>query len=219
MSQEVEHVVILVAEAAMFVGSEIHGSSIHIGYRDHVTTDVSKAKRFRNRDVAVEYVAGSSAEFSDCGRFRYTLRRRWEAVGEEIAFIGLNPSTADAEKNDPTVTRCIGYAKRWGFAGMWMLNLFSWRSTDPQQLYERHKARLEIIGKGNDQAIARVCASAKRIVCAWGSHGALQDRGEILLRTVLRQHELHCLGITKDGHPRHPLYLRSDARPIRYPAD
>src|SRR5579885_902200 len=105
------------------------------------------------------------ATFSEDRRYRYTLTRVWgDQAGERCAFILLNPSTADAEKDDPTIRRCISYARRWGFAGLEILNLFAWRSTDPRAL----RMVPDPVGPMNLANIVAVTRSTPRIVCGWG---------------------------------------------------
>jgi hypothetical protein len=151
----------------------------------------------------------STARFSPCGRYRYSLTRIWDRHRPIILFIGLNPSTADAIKNDPTVSRCIGFAKKWGYGGMFMANIFAYRSTDPDVL----KRVADPVGPGNDAAIRRMCRQARHVVVAWGARGRLHGRGEQIL-TIVK--EPHCLGTTQNGSPRHPLYAGGAARLRRY---
>lgn len=147
----------------------------------------------------------STATFSPCREFRYTLARRWSS-GHTIAFIGLNPSTADEHKLDATVTRCVRRAEALGYGRLVMLNLFAFRSTDPKALKIRLQAGLEIVGPGNDDAIRDVAGSAKAVVCAWGNHGAIAGRDREALR-LLGGIRLLCLGKSKTGQPKHPLYI------------
>lgn len=147
----------------------------------------------------------STATFSPCREFRYTLSRRWSS-GHTIAFIGLNPSTADEHKLDATVTRCVGRAEALGFGRLVMLNLFAFRSTDPKALKARLKSGLEIVGPGNDDAIREEARAAKAVVCAWGNHGSVAGRDREVLR-LLGGIRLLCLGKSKTGQPKHPLYI------------
>jgi hypothetical protein len=157
------------------------------------------------------------AEFSDDRRFRYVLRRRW-APGPAFVVIGLNPSTADETNDDPTIRRCIGFARREGCGAYVMLNLFAARSPDPAIL--RVPNPWDVIGPGNDAAIDREARKAGRVVAAWGNtdarlHAKRIDR--VLALLILADVRVMCLGVTKDGHPRHPLYLRADAPLVDYP--
>jgi hypothetical protein len=148
------------------------------------------------------------ATFSSCGTYRYTLRRAWGA-GPIVAFIGLNPSTADAMKDDPTIRRCVRFARDWGFDGLVMLNLFALRSTDPNALL----AADDPVGPGNDEVLAAVCEQAALTVEAWGAFPRASERARQLDRVGILQNAA-VLGRTKDGHPRHPLYMPADARPV-----
>lgn len=149
----------------------------------------------------------TSALISDCGFYRYRLGRRW-GDGEIVGFVMLNPSTADAEKDDPTIRRCIGFAKQWGFDGIEVVNLFAYRATFPSDLIKA----VDPIGPDNDQHIRAVASTCRTIVAAWGQlwHG-FETRGRnvaAILEDGFRK--LKCLGVTKDGFPKHPLYLRKD---------
>lgn len=131
-------------------------------------------------------------------------------------FVGLNPSTADETADDPTVRRCMAFAKRWGYGGIYMLNLFALRSTDPRAL----RAAPDPVGPGNDSHLVMYADKlAHLVIAAWGVHGPFQDRGlyvRELLRATLSPSALLCLGTTKGGHPRHPLYLSADVQPRPY---
>jgi hypothetical protein len=161
------------------------------------------------------------ATFDGSHRYRYVLRRAWDpAMGDKghVCFIGLNPSTADERTDDPTVRRCVRYAHRWGYSSMVMLNIFALRSTDPQLLY----AELDPVGNGNNGALAAECRAHPTlgqplVVACWGTHGAHRLRGREV-RQLLRDYRIpvHHLGLTKEGHPRHPLYLRNDVEPQRW---
>lgn len=150
------------------------------------------------------------ATFSPCRTWRYELWRRWGREPERYcAFIGLNPSTADETNDDPTIRRCIGFAKRWGFSGLYMLNLFAFRSTDPTGL----KTANDPVGPENNLHLMRICDSAELVIAAWGVHGTYLDRHKKVLSLL---GPLHCLGTTKDGHPKHPLYLAGDTEPVLF---
>lgn len=150
------------------------------------------------------------AEFSPCRRYRYTLTRTLrDGNGSTMAVIGLNPSTATETTDDPTVRRCIRFAIREGFGRFVMLNAFGYRATDPTDM----KSVRDPVGEGNDDAIRRVVADADLTVFAWGTHGGHMNRHDAILDLVGPQ---HCLGVTKAGFPKHPLYLRRDAEIVRY---
>ncbi|SDX49554.1 DUF1643 domain-containing protein [Litoreibacter albidus] len=148
--------------------------------------------------------AASTAVYSDCERYRYTLTREWDGAGRKVAFVMLNPSTATEVQNDPTVERCERRARALGFGAFRVCNIFAWRDTDPFQM----KKAAEPIGAANDAAIVEACQWADTVVAAWGTHGAHLQRGpqvETLMRTVGKP--LYHLGLSKAGHPKHPLYI------------
>ena len=148
---------------------------------------------------------------SPCGTWRYLLERDLgEGVGT-LNFILLNPSTADAVRNDPTVTRCIGFARRWGFRRLLVTNAFALRATDPAALRQAP----DPVGPQNDRYLVRTARRADRVVCGWGIHGALNNRESEVL-ALLRARRLEHLGLTQDGRPRHPLYLRAETAPQPY---
>jgi hypothetical protein len=166
-------------------------------------------------DGLLHHDAGDTAGalFSPDQRYRYALWRRWGMEGESVPLvvIGLNPSTADATTDDPTVRRCIAFAKREGLGGLLMLNLFAFRSTDPAALY----AEADPVGPRNDECLAYfaqcVATDAGRLVAAWGAHGAHRYRSARVVELIQRAGaRLECLGTTKSGQPRHPLYLKGD---------
>jgi hypothetical protein len=143
--------------------------------------------------------------------YRYSLWRIWNADKPFVLFIGLNPSTADENEDDPTIRRCINFARRWGYGGLYMANLFALRATNPAVM----KAHKTPIGLGNDDVLLELSTQAGLIVCAWGTHGAHLSR-ENHVYELLKTHKLMCLDLTKNGHPKHPLYIKSDAEPKPY---
>lgn len=144
-----------------------------------------------------------SAEISDCGRYRYSLRRAW-GDGPTVAFIGLNPSTADAENDDPTIRRCIGFAQAWGYSSLLMLNLFALRSTNPSRLLFDAAP----IGPDTDARLNTDVLGASLVVAAWGAHYIAASRGaDVRHRLEALGVELHALGLTRSRQPKHPLYL------------
>lgn len=151
-----------------------------------------------------------SAGLSEDGVFRYFLARIW-GPGPIVVFIMLNPSTADASKDDPTIRRCIGFAQKWKYGGVIVVNLFAFRATKPKAL----KKAEDPVGPENDEIILEACTSAGRIVGAWGAHGTYESRDE-LVENLLLDHELLCLRKTKKGHPEHPLYIPSEQVPIPF---
>ena len=158
------------------------------------------------------------AVLSDCGRYRYLLTRRWSA-GPLAPFILLNPSTADGTEDDATIRRCMGFAERWGFAGIRVGNVFAYRDTNPDIL-----ANLaDPIGVENPKWIVHLVKLAREegcllpIVCGWGPKGGARDGHARMVRTLRAiGAQMACLGTTRDGYPCHPLYLRSDLTPQPY---
>lgn len=148
--------------------------------------------------------AHSEAWYSDCERYRFMLTRIWDPRGKRAVFIMLNPSTATEAQNDPTVERCERRARALGFGGFRVANIFAWRATDPKDL----RATSDPVGPENDESIIESALWADYLVCAWGVHGSLHGRGQFV-EAMLREKDftlLH-LGLTKDGHPKHPLYI------------
>jgi hypothetical protein len=144
----------------------------------------------------------SGATFSPCRRYRYTLYRVWDTM-PVLAFVMLNPSTADEVENDPTVERCERRARMWGYGGVVVTNIFAWRSTDPNALYGLE----DPIGPDNDKAIVACARYAGMVICAWGNHGKLNGRGR-QVREMLAFRDLHYLKLNiNTGECTHPLYL------------
>jgi hypothetical protein len=149
------------------------------------------------------------AIFSNDRIYRYALYRFWDEAKGYVAFICLNPSTADETKNDPTVTRCINYAYSWGYGGMVMLNLFAFRATDPNIMM----AAKDPIGSHNDAYIRRGSKNAKLTIIAWGVYGAHLGRSKEVLPLLI---DPHYLSLNLNRQPGHPLYLRKDLKPKKY---
>ncbi|MGR3501655.1 DUF1643 domain-containing protein [Pseudaestuariivita sp.] len=159
--------------------------------------------------------AASVAVYSDCERYRYALTRVWDPAGARVTFVMLNPSTATEAQNDPTVERCERRARALGYGAFRVVNIFAWRDTDPRAM----RAAPDPVGPENDTAILAACRWAQDVVAAWGTHGAHLQRGpqvEALLRKsgIALSH----LGLTKDGHPKHPLYIGYTVVPAPWPA-
>ncbi|MBF9042769.1 DUF1643 domain-containing protein [Rhodobacterales bacterium HKCCE4037] len=154
--------------------------------------------------------AASVAVYSDCELYRYSLTRVWDAGGKRALFIMLNPSTATEVQNDPTVERCERRARALGFGAFRVLNIFAWRATDPRDM----RAAGDPVGPENDAAILGSLDWADAVICAWGTHGAHLGRGpavEALLRAA--GVEMLHLGLSKEGHPKHPLYIGYKVQP------
>lgn len=149
----------------------------------------------------------SSAVFSECRMFRYTLERIWNLGYPLLLVVMLNPSVADQEKNDPTITRVIKRAKASGFGGIIVCNLYAFRSPYPAKLEERWAIMAEIIGKGNDQAILESVQRCDAAFLAWGSHKLAAKRDREIIEMLREEVPLLMLEKTKDGFPKHPLHV------------
>lgn len=153
----------------------------------------------------------NTARLSRCRRYRYALWRTWDDTLPRVLFIGLNPSTADETSDDPTLVRCMNYAKAWGYGGVCTGNLFAFRATDPRDMKRAHRDGLDPLGPENDRWLEKLAAEAELAVAAWGNDGAWLDRSA-QVRKLLP--ELHCLKLNRSGEPAHPLYQKADLLPI-----
>lgn len=165
----------------------------------------------------VDLLLQGSAVLSGCGIYRYELRRTITASDRVAAFIMLNPSTADAEQDDPTIRRCIGFARALGCGKLIVANLFAFRATKPGDM----KRARDPVGPINDQYIftsaRKAMMSGGPIICAWGAHGSFRDRDMAVLAMLHREGmDAMSLGETAANMPRHPLYLRGDCKPLLY---
>lgn len=151
----------------------------------------------------------SGATFSDCRRWRYRLWRVWNPDLPSVAFVGLNPSKATEFDNDQTVNKCIGFAERWGYGSYFMLNLFAWMATLPNDM----KLSPDPVGELNDQHIAEVVSRVDMVCVAWGAHKGIDSRAAEVLAMIK---EPYCLLHTDGGYPWHPLYVPYTTMPIRY---
>jgi len=142
--------------------------------------------------------------------FRYTLDRVWDFNLTRVLWCMLNPSTADADKNDPTIRRCINFTKAWGYGGLHVCNAFALRSTDPTLLYKA----ADPVGEMNDSYIVDLRMRCSIVICAWGQHGKFNGRDQHLLKLLAKFGDVHCLKLNTDGTPRHPLYVSSKTKPI-----
>jgi hypothetical protein len=162
----------------------------------------------------------ATATISPCGKYRYDLTRTWDVEQPTVVFCMLNPSTADGDKDDPTIRRCVAYAKAWGYGRLVVVNLFAYRATDPDEL----KSAPDQVGPENDEYIRRH-ATGSVVVAAWGANvlkptsGSLRPRSIHVARLIDEVGDIRCLGLTRDGQPKHPLYLKRDAMPLLYPGD
>lgn len=155
-----------------------------------------------------EKYTDSGAMFSECRQYRYALWRRWQHGDDWMAFIGLNPSTADETQDDPTIRRVVGYAKREGYGGVVMLNMYAWRSTDPAGLM----GCLDPVGPDNNIHIIEWCCKSGLVILGCGAHVSLSryERVRDTLRIEGCGDKMRALGFTSAKFPKHPLYLRAD---------
>ena len=168
-----------------------------------------------------------TASISDDGLYRYTLQRRW---GREpcLPFVMLNPSTADATYDDPTIKRCVGFAQRLGYGGTHVVNLFAFRATQPSDMLKAS----DPVGPDNDAVLRHIalgCAVRRYgrderipLIAAWGNN-APQERVAEVMAIPFVSEILHSLGVTNSGAPKHPLargtsWIPNDAQPVRWPA-
>lgn len=150
--------------------------------------------------------------FSACRTYRYRLEHVWDASLPLVAFVMLNPSTADEQQLDPTLRRCRGFAQSWGYGGFAVGNLFAFRATDPRVM----KAALDPVGPDNDDHLVRIATECAAVVCAWGQHGKHKGRAERVLWALRKHADLGAIELSNDGSPKHPLYLRSDRQIVSY---
>ncbi len=139
-------------------------------------------------------------------QYRYALWRIWDSSLPTVTFIGLNPSTADALKDDPTLLRCIGFAKDWGCGGVYTANLFAWRATDPKEM----KAARSPVGPENNRMLLELAAKSEKVIAAWGNDGAWLDRASAV-KALLPN--LYYLKMNRSGQPAHALYLPKGLQP------
>ena len=142
------------------------------------------------------------ALFSRDRRYRYRLWRSWDPDGARVAFVMLNPSTADDRRDDPTIRRCVGFARSWGFGSLDVVNLFGYRATFPADLVRAP----DPVGQENARHVRAALRGADLVVLAWGRRAT-----DSVLLSLPRA---HCLGLTRTGQPRHPLYVRGETRPV-----
>ncbi len=151
-----------------------------------------------------------SAIISECRMYRYQLERTWDDSLPKALIIMLNPSTADAERDDPTIRRCISFCKSWGFGGMFIGNLFAFRATNPIQLQISTLQGIDIIGSDNNEHLIKMFSECSEVVFAWGTKGTLINRNKDVINKFTANIDPKCISKSKDGHPGHPLYLRAD---------
>lgn len=158
----------------------------------------------------------SDAFISEDGLYRYWLQRRSSNLGL-VVFLMLNPSTADASVNDPTIRTCIDFAQRWGFGELVAVNVFAWRATDPLELRRAQSNGHDIVGPLNDVFTNYWFKAAKQIVCAWGANDLAVEPAKRLL-ALHPDLDFYCIDKTKTGAPAHPLYQKRDKKLVLYRA-
>lgn len=149
----------------------------------------------------------TDAKLSDCRAYRYALWRTWDESKPYAMFIGLNPSTADETEDDPTIKRCIAFARDWGYGGLCMANLFAFRATEPSEMMRAENP----VGPENDEWLKNLSSGAGVIIAAWGNSGSYRGRSKEILSTFPK---LMCIKLNQSGEPAHPLYQPSSAVPI-----
>ena len=147
-----------------------------------------------------------SAHISKCQSYRYALWRHWDEAKPYVLFVGLNPSTADAVEDDPTLRRCMGYARDWGYGGVCMANLFAYRATEPKDMM----AATDAVGPLNDRWLRKLSADAGIVIAAWGNDGSYLGRS-LEVRGIIPK--MNCLKLNKSGEPAHPLYQKAGIQP------
>ena len=150
-----------------------------------------------------------SAILSEDRKYRYVLSRIWDETKPKVMIIGLNPSTADETEDDPTIGRCISFSKSWGYGGVYMLNLFAFRATQPKDMFNAQNP----IGLENNSYIEIYSKKVDKIVCAWGNHGTYKNRGNEIREKF---DKLFYLKLNQTGEPAHPLYLKSELVPKKW---
>ncbi len=151
--------------------------------------------------LGTEQLVGNNAILR--GAYRYLLWRTWNSALPNVLWVLLNPSTADAHVADPTLRRCMAFSRGWGYGGLEIANLFAYRTAYPHEL----RAALDPVGRENDRFLSAAVMRAPLIVAAWGAHGTHRARDRFVLALLARHATPQCLGTTKNGSPRHPLYV------------
>lgn len=151
----------------------------------------------------------TDAILSSCRLYRYALWRTWDKCKDKVMFIGLNPSTADETEDDRTISRCISYAKQWGYGGIIMGNLFAFRTSSPAEMRRTE----DPIGEKNDYWLKRLANNAALVVGMWGNSGTFRGRSEEVSAMFPN---LHCLRLTKAGQPHHTRGLPKGIKAVPY---
>lgn len=153
------------------------------------------------------------AIIDETGKYRYQLWRIWDETKPLVVFIMLNPSTADANEDDPTIRRCMNYARSWGYGGIKVVNLFAYRATDPKELSKV----VDPVGPDNHlHVISALNESNGIVIAAWGAKASKIKTSYKILDILKFHSNICCLERTKDGFPKHPLYLKADLKPVKW---
>jgi hypothetical protein len=161
---------------------------------------------------------GRGADFDPSRNYRYRLWREIADAAGTVCFVMLNPSTADETTDDATQRRVCGFARDWGYGRAETVNLFAIRGADPRVIKDATEAGVDPIGPANDRAILSTAVRADLVVAAWGVHGSYRGRDRAIARFLVEHGvELRCLGKTRSGAPRHPLYVPKSARLVSWP--
>lgn len=151
------------------------------------------------------------AIISECEQYRYQLRRTWDTNLQPVMFIMLNPSTADADNDDPTIRRCIGFAKTWGYGGIVVVNLFAYRATNPKDLLKCKNP----VGDDNLKWIEHSASRCPKVVAAWGNADIVNKllANRPFYQPLEKLANVHYIELSNSGTPKHPLYLKGDLKP------
>ena len=167
--------------------------------------------------IIVTNSTNGSAIFDPSHRYRYCLTRSWSSTApndHQVTFIMLNPSQANAERDDPTIRACSQFAQRWGYHQLNIVNLFAYRTPHPSNLQQTS----DPIGPDNDHYLLQATESANKVILAWGNWGTLFKRDQTIVKLLHpHQHKLHCLMRNNSGQPRHPLYVKRTTQPKPWP--
>lgn len=156
----------------------------------------------------MKYIS-KGADITPGGVYRYSLWRQWKKDPDVCIFIGLNPSTADGEKDDNTITRCVNFADNFGCGRLVMVNLFSFRATKPSDMLLAQ----DPIGRKTNKILINECSDSELVIACWGNHGNFMDRDSEVVELLSSHCPLYCLGKNKSGSPKHPLYLPKSSTP------
>lgn len=154
----------------------------------------------------------SGAVFSEDRKYRYRLWRVWDEELPRVLFVMLNPSIADEQREDPTLRRCLGFARSWGFGGLYVGNLFAYVSSRPDDLFGAG----DPLGRDNNDHLSAMISECSQLICAWGNAPVIKRLGGIPDWKVLRQAGLYCIRRSKNGFPCHPLYQAITSFPLPY---